>query len=145
MSETVVVTGGASEPDSLSTTANPSVERTIGQLETKQDQVQEQAAEAAETAEAAESTAEAAVSIAGNAAETAYDARAEVDRLRGEVTAGFEALALQIAELQNEEEDDQENPEVQIENDAPAAEPTPAEEAPAPKRAGILRKLMYGR
>lgn len=55
-------------------------------------QATEDAAEAAQTAEGAAAVAEAALEVAAAADETAWDARTEIDGLRGEMVACFEEL-----------------------------------------------------
>lgn len=77
-------------------TENPSIERTIGQLETETEHLTEEVEEAAETAEQAQSTAEAAIEIAIEANQSQWATQEMVEELRSEVrnlTAAFQALS----------------------------------------------------
>lgn len=101
---------------------DPSIERTIGQLETETEHLSEEVQEATETAEAAEETAEIAIEIASGASNRTFDAEIAISELREQVrdlAAMFESLS--------EAEDDQESSTAE-EVDLPAeteAEPVP--------------------
>lgn len=84
---------------------DPSIERTIGQLETETEHLSEEVQEATETAEAAEETAETAVAIAEQAIENTWDARQEVERLRSEIPG----IVVAVLESLDAAGDDQEN------------------------------------
>lgn len=103
-------------------TPEPSVDRTIGQLETETEHLAEEFQEVSEQLEEVQDQADQAETIAQSAAETAWDARAEVERLRSEMETGFSELR----NLLSEAEDDQESStEEIILPDPPEAEPMP--------------------
>lgn len=101
------------------------------------EQASEAAEEAQETAEQAQSSADAAVDIALDASENAWDAKAEVEGLRGEMRAGFDEIKEMIGGKGNKGEDGPPAPEPKQDQTAPpATQDQPSDQEKPAKKGG---------
>jgi chromosome segregation ATPase len=138
----IVVDPAESVPTPASTPEAESTERTIGRQEAEIEHLEEKVAEVETQAETTEQVAESALSQAVRAAETAWTTQAEFEKFKTEV---MDLIA--VALIESEEADDTETAAnadtVEIVDDSPQTEAETVQQAP--KQAGMLRRLLYGR